>query len=185
MSLILKHKQLVCILLPPTAFILDKETANMTKFLGFCTGALALVLAAQASAQVVTLSTTMSGGEEVPVLNTGMVGSAEVSVDVANREVVVNLRVFNAPTATTAGHIHVGAAGISGPVVINFPSGVVGRTGDFVMSFRLSERDFVARPAQGISTFDDALQAIVLGNAYVNIHTTQNPGGEIRGQLKR
>ena len=44
----------------------------MTKFLGFCTGALALVLATQASAQVVTLTTTMNGGEETPVLNTGM-----------------------------------------------------------------------------------------------------------------
>lgn len=157
----------------------------MTKFLGLCTGALALVLATQASAQVVTLTTTMNGGEETPVLNTGMVGTAEVSVDVANREVAVTLKVFNVPTATTAGHIHVGAAGIAGPVVLNFPSAVVGRTGDFAMTFRLGERDFVARPAQGINTLDDMLQAIVNGNSYVNIHTTQNPGGEIRGQLKR
>ena len=57
----------------------------MTKFLGLCTGALALVLATPASAQTVTLRTTMNGGEEVPVINTGMVGTAEVSVDVANR----------------------------------------------------------------------------------------------------
>jgi len=157
----------------------------MTKFLGFCTGALALVLATQASAQVVTLTTTMNGGEETPVLNTGMVGTAEVSVDIAEREVAVTLNVFNVPTATTAGHIHVGAAGIAGPVVLNFPAAVVGRTGDFSMTFRLGERDFVARPAQGINTLNDVLQAIVNGNAYVNIHTTQNPGGEIRGQLKR
>jgi CHRD domain-containing protein len=157
----------------------------MTKVLGFCTGALALVLATQASAQVVTLTTTMNGGEETPVLNTGMVGTAEVSVDIAEREVAVTLNVFNVPTATTAGHIHVGAAGIAGPVVLNFPAAVVGRTGDFSMTFRLGERDFVARPAQGINTLNDVLQAIVNGNAYVNIHTTQNPGGEIRGQLKR
>jgi hypothetical protein len=30
---------------------------------------------------------------------------------------------------------------------------------------------------------EDAIQAIVGGNAYVNIHSTTNPGGEIRGQL--
>jgi hypothetical protein len=155
----------------------------MTKVLGFCTGALALVLATHASAQ--TLTTTMNGGEETPVINTGMVGTAEVSVDRVNREVAVTLNVFNTPTATTAGHIHVGPAGIAGPVVLNFPAGVVGRTGDFAMTFRLGERDFVARPAQGINTMDDIIQAIVNGNAYVNIHTTQNPGGEIRGQLKR
>ena len=29
----------------------------------------------------------------------------------------------------------------------------------------------------------DAIQAIVGGNAYVNIHTSQFPAGEIRGQL--
>ena len=28
-----------------------------------------------------------------------------------------------------------------------------------------------------------AMQAILNGNSYVNIHTQQNPGGEIRGQL--
>ena len=157
----------------------------MMKFLGLCTGALALVLATQASAQTITLTTTMNGGEETPVLNTGMVGTAEVSVDVTNREILVNLSVFNTPTPTTAGHIHIGPSGIAGPVVVNFPPGLVGRTGDFAMSFRLGERDFVARPAIGINTFDDAIQAIVTGNSYVNIHTTQNPGGEIRGQLKR
>ena len=157
----------------------------MTKFLGLCTGALALVLAMQASAQTVTLRTTMNGGEEVPVISTGMVGTAEVSVDVTNREVAVTLSVWNVPTATTAGHIHVGPAGIGGPVVLNFPAAVAGRTGDFAMTFRLGQSAFVARPAQGINTLDDIIQAIVNGNAYVNIHTTQNPGGEIRGQLKR
>lgn len=157
----------------------------MTKFLGFCTGALVLVLATQTSAQTVTLTTTMNGGEETPVLNTGMVGTAEVNVDVTNREVVVSLRIFNTPTPTTAGHIHIGPAGIAGPVVLNFPAGLVGRTGDFAMSFRLGERDFVARPAIGINAIDDAIQAIVNGNSYINIHTMQNPGGEIRGQLKK
>jgi hypothetical protein len=53
------------------------------------------------------------------------------------------------------------------------------------MPFRPGERDFVARPAQGVNTMDDIIQAIVNGNSYVNVHITQNPGGEIRGQLKR
>ena len=184
-SLILHTHQLVCFLLLVAPVTLDKETANMTKVLGLCTGALALVLATHASAQTITLRTTMNGGEETPIVSTGMVGTAEVSVDIANREIVVSLSVFNTPTATSAGHIHVGPAGISGPVIVNFPRGLAGRSGDFAMSFRLSERDFVPRPAQGINTIDDAIQAIVNGNSYVNIHTTQHPGGEIRGQLKR
>ena len=146
-----------------------------------CAGVFALALAADASAQ--TLTANMNGGEETPILNTGAVGTVEVIVDAENQEVTVTLRVFNIPTPTTAGHIHIGPAGIAGPVVINFPEGLVGRTGDFAMTFRAGPNQFVARPAIGINTMQDAIQAILNGNAYVNIHTQQFPAGEIRGQL--
>ncbi len=160
----------------------------MTKFRGTGTGilALALLLSTQASAQTVTLTADLSGGEETPAaLNTGMFGTAEVSVDQTNREMVVTLRVFNAPTGTTAGHIHLGSKGTPGPTVLNFPPGLNGRVGDFAMSFRLGDTPgvFTPRPAIGINNIDDAIEAIVGGNAYVNVHTTANPGGEIRGQL--
>lgn len=150
----------------------------------FATG-LALAMAVPASAQVINLTATLTGGEEAPtMLNTGASGIAEVGVDVTNREVVVNLQVFNIPTGTTAGHIHVGAKGTAGPVVLDFlfPAG---RTGDMNLTFRLGQSAFRARPELGISTIDDAIQAIVTGNSYVNIHTTQYPAGEIRGQLTR
>lgn len=155
----------------------------MTYFRALCAGvfALAFALAPDASAQ--TLTANMNGGEETPILNTGAVGTAEVIVDAENQEVTVTLRVFNIPTPTTAGHIHIGAAGIAGPVVINFPEALVGRTGDFAMSFRAGPNQFVARPAIGINTMQDAIQAILNGNSYVNIHTQQFPAGEIRGQL--
>ena len=146
-----------------------------------CTGVFAFALAANASAQ--TLTANLNGGEETPILNTGAVGTAEVIVDETNQEFTVTLRVFNIPTPTTAGHIHIGAAGIAGPVVINFPDAIVGRTGDFAMTFRVGPNQFVARPAIGINTVQDAIQAIVNGNSYVNIHTQQFPAGEIRGQL--
>jgi hypothetical protein len=146
-----------------------------------CAGVFAFALAADASAQ--TLKATMHGGEETPILNTGAVGTADVIVDETNQEITVTLRVFNIPTPTTAGHIHIGAAGIAGPVVVNFPDAIVGRTGDFAMTFRVGPNQFVARPAIGINTMQDAIQAIVNGNSYVNIHTQQFPAGEIRGQL--
>jgi hypothetical protein len=159
----------------------------MTKPFGLCASAAAFVvlLATQASAQIITLTANLNGGKETPaIINTGAVGTAEVSVDATNREVAVTLNVFNIPTATTAGHIHIGALGTPGPVVLNFPTTLPGRTGDFSTVFRLGASAFVARPAIGINTIDDAIQAIVGGNAYVNIHTTQYPSGEIRGQLK-
>ena len=110
------------------------------------------------------------------------VGTATVSVVAANEEVAVQLQLFNFSTGTTAGHIHVGPRGVAGPVVLNFPI-PAGRTGDLPLSFRLGPAAFVARPEIGIATMQDAIQAIVGGGAYVNIHTSQFPAGEIRGQL--
>ena len=141
-----------------------------------------LISVLPASAQVVTMTATLSGGEETPVLLTGAVGTAIVSVDVANQELAVTLSIFNLATGTTAGHIHVAPKGIAGPVVISFPI-PTGRTGDLPLTFRLGTAAFVARPEIGIVTMADAIQSIVGGNAYVNIHTTQFGAGEIRGQL--
>ena len=160
----------------------------MTKFLGMCTGALALVLllSTQAAAQTVTLAADLTGGEETPAaLNTGMVGTVAVGVDQGSKELTVTLRVFNTPTPTTAGHIHMGSPGTPGPTVLNFPAGLNGRVGDFAMTFRLGDTAgvFTPRPAIGINTIDDVIEAVLGGNTYVNVHTTQNPGGEIRGQL--
>jgi len=141
-----------------------------------------LLGAAAASAQVVVATATLGGGEETPILLSGAAGTAEVAIDTTAKEFAVTLRVFNIPTTTTAGHIHVGPKGIAGPVVINFPI-PTGRTGDLPLQFRLGAAAFVARPEIGINTMTDAIQAIVGGNAYVNVHTSQFPAGEIRGQL--
>jgi hypothetical protein len=157
----------------------------MTRVLGLGTITLALVFLFTGQASAQTFNAALSGAEETPAINTGAVGTAEVSLDATARELAITLHVFNIPTATTAGHIHAGGRGTAGPVIINFPASIAGRTGDFTMTFRVGEREFVPRPAQGINTFDDAVQAILLGNTYVNVHSTQNPGGEIRGQLTR
>ena len=142
-----------------------------------------LISVIPASAQVVTMTANLNGGEETPApLLTGAVGTAIVSVDPSSEELAVQLALFNIPTGTSAGHIHVGAKGVGGPVVINFPI-PQGRTGDLSLTFRVGVSAFVPRPENGILTMADAIQAIVGGNAYVNIHTSQFPAGEIRGQL--
>ena len=154
----------------------------MKRLLSVCvvTAATLAVCAAPAAAQ--TLTATLNAGEETPSFLSGGVGTVSVSVDQKNEELTVSLTAFNLPAPTTAGHIHVGPKGIAGPVVINFPI-PAGRTDDLKLEFRVNARDFVARPDIGINTMTDAIQAILLGNAYVNIHTTAHPAGEIRGQL--
>jgi hypothetical protein len=155
------------------------EPFAMKKLLSVCAFAGALCLfTTPASAQ--QFLATLSGGEETPGILTGASGVAMVTID--GLEISVTLTVFNLPTATTAAHIHVGAKGIAGPVVINFPI-TTGVTGDLTQTFRLGASAFVPRAAQGILTLTDMIQAIVHGNAYVNIHTAANGAGEIRGQL--
>jgi CHRD domain-containing protein len=173
--------------LSPQLEIHHKETTVMRKIL--CISALAasalLVQAGAASAQnSVILRATLNGGEETPTpVLSGAVATAEVAVDTVNQEIAVQMRVFNLPTGSTASHIHIAPRGVTGPVVIDFPIGR-GVTGDFTLNFRLHDGAvFHPRPEIGINTFADALQAIVGGQAYVNIHTTTFPGGEIRGQL--
>jgi hypothetical protein len=144
--------------------------------------ALALALTGTASAQVLRMAASLSAGEETPALLSGAVGTAELGVDVGANEVTVTLSVFNIPTMTSAGHIHVGPRGVAGPVVLDFPA-IAGRTGDFAVTFRLNQSAFRPQPAIGINTITDVIQAIAGGNAYVNIHTTANPAGEIRGQI--
>jgi hypothetical protein len=178
---------MVRFLLRPFAVLVahhDKESTPMTRFLsGAAAGAAAGVISVlPASAQVVTMQATLNGGEETPILLTGAVGTAVVSVDPVNEELSVTLSLFNFSTGTSAGHIHVAPRGIAGPVVINFPI-PIGRTGDLPLSFRVGTSAFVARPEIGIATMTDAIQAIVGGNAYVNIHTSATGAGENRGQL--
>jgi CHRD domain len=154
----------------------------MKRLLSVCVVAAATFAFCVAPAAAQTLTANLNAGEETPSFLTGAVGTVEVSVDQKNEELAVALTVYNLPAGTTAGHIHIAPKGIAGPVVINFPI-PTGRTDDLRLTFRVNGKDFVARPEIGINTMTDAIQAILLGNAYVNVHTTAHPAGEIRGQL--
>ena len=50
----------------------------------------------------------------------------------------------------------------------------------------ITAADVLTVPAQGITGGDlsELLRILKSGNAYVNVHTTNHPGGEIRGQVK-
>lgn len=76
-------------------------------------------------------------------------------------------------------HIHRGAAGVSGPVLLGFsvaafPTGTVllGGPGTFSMF------------SAGLGGFPEADEVNLLtGKTYFNVHTTFDPVGEVRGQL--
>jgi hypothetical protein len=140
--------------------------------------------AAPASAQQFTLTATLTGAGETPApgINTGAFGSATVVVDMTARTVTYTVNVFNLPSGVTASHIHAGAVGTAGPVVVNFAP-VLNSSNDFTFSGVVQDTTFALQPNIGIRSADDMFQAILGGNSYVNVHSTVNPGGEIRGQL--
>lgn len=147
-------------------------------------GVFSLVLATAAQAQVINFTATLSGGNEVPGVSTGSAGTATISLDQATGVVTYRIDVYNMPVGTTAAHFHVGAPGVSGPVVVNFTV-LTAISNDFAITGTASATSLVPRAAQGINSWEDFVQALQLGNIYVNVHSTANPGGEIRGQVTR
>jgi hypothetical protein len=154
----------------------------MKKLLFGAAVALLLLPAVPAQAETINARAILGGGEEVPGVLTGAVGIADLVIDTDTRTIQVEIRMFNIPSASTAGHIHVGPKGVAGPVVVDFPI-PRDRVGDLSISFTVGVAALRPNAAIGINTLEDVFQAIVGGGAYVNIHTAAYPAGEIRGQL--
>jgi CHRD domain len=150
------------------------------------TAGMIALAAAPASAQSFTLTASLSGAGELtattPAINTGAFGDCTAVVDLTAQTLTYSVRVFNLPSGVTASHIHVGAPGTGGPVVVNFAP-AANSSNDFGFSGTVRFAEFVLRPDQGIRSSDDMVQAILGGNSYCNVHSTVNPGGEIRGQF--
>lgn len=87
---------------------------------------------------------------------------AVVSINTATNAVSWAIQASNILTPLSGAHIHTGAAGVAGPVLINFNALLNG------------------------VTVDPVAASINPGNAagfYVNLHNSVYPGGAIRGQL--
>ena len=110
------------------------------------------------------LSVTLSGANEVPPVNSSASASARISVA---DDGTVSGSITPSGVAATAAHIHDGAPGKNGGVVIALP-----KDGD---SFKVPEG----------SRLDAAqLASFKAGNLYVNVHSAANPKGELRAQLR-
>jgi hypothetical protein len=108
---------------------------------------------------------SLSGSNEVPPTTTGASGTGSVSV---NSDCNVTAKVTVTGMTATAAHIHEGAAGANGPVIVPFT-----KTGDNQFEAPAGAK---MTPAQCAS--------YKAGKTYVNVHSAKNPGGEVRAQLK-
>jgi hypothetical protein len=126
---------------------------------------------------------TLSGKDEVPPKNTKATGAAEFTLSSDGKTMTYKVNVKDIDKVTMA-HIHQGKAEVNGPVVVvlfkaNSPTGPE----NGVLSQGNITSDKLEGPLKG-KQISDLVKLIEDGNAYANVHTQQNPKGEIRGQIK-
>lgn len=113
-------------------------------------------------------------------------GFADVTLNQGQGEVCFEIEASDFTSDILFGHIHVGAAGVDGGIVVTlFDPGVPG-PGDLGPGETLpADTEFFADCIEGV---DKDLIKDIRQNPdgyYINIHTLNNPGGEIRGQLSK
>jgi len=112
-----------------------------------------------------SVNLTLSGAQENPPVATSASGKGTITV---GADKSVSGSVTTTGVDGIAAHIHVGATGKNGPVILP-----LAKTGDNVWSV----------PA-GAKLTDEQYDSFKAGDLYVNVHSAKYKGGEIRGQLK-
>jgi hypothetical protein len=122
-----------------------------------------------------TYTAALSGANETspPALVLGASGTSVITVSGNTLTYSLTTAGFSAGTTAPAGgttlpaHIHLGAVGVSGGIMVPLTATVNGTTTGSVV------------------VVDSVLTHMRAGNAYVNVHTNNRSAGEIRGQLAR
>jgi hypothetical protein len=124
-----------------------------------------LALAASGTSSSTKLSAKLMPHNERPVPKGAAGATGSFTGTLTGSTLVWRLTFSHLTGKATAAHIHMGKAGVAGPVVVPLcgpcVSGAHGR-------------------AKLTAT---VRRAVLSGTAYVNVHTVKNPGGEIRGQM--
>lgn len=132
------------------------------------------------------MSADLTAANEVPPNDSPATGSAHVTLNQGQGEVCFEIEASGFTTDILFAHIHVGEAGVNGGIVVTlFDPGEPG-PGDFGPDETLpADTEFFADCIEGV---DKDLIKDIRQNPdgyYINIHTLENPGGEIRGQLSK
>ncbi len=126
-----------------------------------------LLWAPVARADMVRMKADLKGSSEVPPVNTNASGTADVTFDTNSKRVTWRLNYSGLSGNATAAHFHGPAEeGKNAGIAVPIPNPASG--------------------TEGSATLNDAQANDLMGGRYyINVHTQQNPQGEIRGQVKK
>ncbi|MDX1638190.1 MAG: CHRD domain-containing protein [Balneolaceae bacterium] len=133
--------------------------------------------------------THLSGKTEVPEpVDTKAQGEAIFKLSKDGSYISYKLIVANIENVFMA-HIHLAPEGVNGPVGVWLypgdgpPPQLIEGTTNGILAEGVIMVDDLTGPLAGNDSLEQLLDAMQNGGAYVNVHTTQNPAGEIRGQI--
>jgi hypothetical protein len=162
----------------------------------FAAAALALVIAPAAQATVFAYAGKLKGSNEVPATGSTATGWAQVWYNSATHKLEVHVTFSGLIGTSTASHVHVrtgsppgptGGVATELPAFTGFPLGV--HDGTYAHLFDQTAASswnpsFVAANGGTTAGAEAAFAAALAdGRAYLNVHSSMNPGGEIRANL--
>jgi len=143
----------------------------------------------------------LRGSEEVPVVSTGADGEFRARISHDQSQITYELSYEDLESAVQQAHIHLGQKGVNGGITVflctNLGNGPAGTqlcppspatiTGT-ITAADVSPNIPATQAArnQGLNTgeMDEFVRALRDGNTYVNVHSADRPGGEIRSQIE-
>jgi hypothetical protein len=142
----------------------------------------------------IRVTARLASESEVPAVSSPGRGSFRAVIDKAASAVRYELSFDDLQADVVMAHIHLAQPNVNGGIMVWLcgttaapgPSGTQVCPQSGTISGIIVPADVLAVTPQGIAAgeFDEFVAAVRAGLAYVNVHTTQSPSGEIRGQLK-
>jgi len=118
--------------------------------------------------EVEVIRVALNGEHEVPPLATGATGTGTLTINTSTGAIWANVLANTFEPATMV-HIHQGARGVNGPVLI-------GMVQD-------AENPAFWRSTPGDALGNYSIASLPLAGLYFNVHTPSYPTGEVRGQI--
>lgn len=141
------------------------------------------------------LETRLRSYAEVPAVSSTATGRFRASVDQKSQSIKYEMSYRDLQGDVRQAHIHLGQRGVNGGIMVFLcqtsanpdPTGLAPTCPQSgTVSGVLQAANVIGPSGQGIDPmeFAELMAAIRAGVAYVNVHSSKFPGGELRGQLR-